>query len=215
MKLLICLEDMNYNKKTIDKGFKLAEILGYTVDVLFFHTNNRRKSFFFTLVNLIESKRISRRLGAVRYSVMRTKSEKTTMRGVIKYATKHDVKLIVMSAMSPDKMSIRNILFNKYNYFLRKTTKIDLHVVRHEVFNPFVNGNYESGVKAYLKRVDGTRAQFILTYYPSGKRPISGLFFKDKESKIDSGVFTYYSNNRVVYVNIYNGKINYLKSASS
>ncbi|MGK9184740.1 hypothetical protein KXS12_21100 [Priestia filamentosa] len=81
--VLICLEEKNYSCKVLLKGALLARKYGYTFEVVFFCSIESRYTMFH-LLNLAESKKLSKRLGAARFTIKQMKNERNIAKELVK-----------------------------------------------------------------------------------------------------------------------------------
>ncbi|WP_080874480.1 hypothetical protein [Oceanobacillus timonensis] len=208
--ILVCLEEQNYSRKVLLKGALLARKYGYTFEVLFF-CSVESKYTMFHLLNLAESKKLSRRLGAEKFTVKRTKNEWKTAKEVVMTAKNNHVKEIIMSGVQPnDRLHIpfwkRAFFCDKYNYILKRIPDIILVVMDHSEYNPFEKGLYQNGRQGYLVNKSANRTTYFLRDHPFREKDIPGLFFQEKDTDARNGVFAFIHKGKVKYVYIYHGK---------
>lgn len=140
--------------KSFAKRSLIGKKYGYTFEVLFF-CSMESKYTMFHLLNLAESKKLSKRLGAEKFTVKRTKNEWKTAQEVVDTAKNNHVKEIIMAGERPTD-TLRNPLWkrvfywDKYNYILKKLPDIILVVINHSEYNPFEKEVYRNGRQGYL-----------------------------------------------------------------
>ncbi|WP_339184982.1 hypothetical protein [Oceanobacillus sp. FSL W7-1293] len=204
--VLVCLEEKNYSRKVLLRGALLAKKYGYTFEVLFF-CSMESKYTMFHLLNLAESKKLSKRLGAEKFTVKRTKNEWKTAQEVVDTAKNNHVKEIIMAGERPTD-TLRNPLWkrvfywDKYNYILKKLPDIILVVINHSEYNPFEKEVYRNGRQGYLVKKKDNQTSYFLRDKPFRETDISGLFFQEKSTDEHNGVFAYIRNGKVRYVYI-------------
>lgn len=207
--VLVCLEEKNYSRKVLLRGALLAKKYDYTFEVLFF-CSVESKFTMFHLLNLAESKKLSTRLGAKKFTIKRTKNEWTIAKELVVYSQQNNVKEIIMSGAQP-KNNLKNPFWrrfffpDKYNYILKKMPDINLIVINHSEYNPFEKGGYENGRQGFLVKKNNNIAYF-LSDKPFREKDISGLFFQEKNTDEFNGVFAFIRNGKVRYVSIHHGK---------
>lgn len=162
--LLICLEENKYSRKVLLRGALLARKDGYTFEVVFFYSYENRKTMFH-LLNIAESKSLSERLGAEKYTIKRTKNERETAQKLVMIAKNNNVKEIIMSGAQPEtglKSQLwRSFFSDKYNYIIKNIPNIVLVLINHREDNPFEKDAYENGRKGYLIKKDGKKPPII------------------------------------------------------
>ncbi|MFD1067863.1 hypothetical protein [Oceanobacillus locisalsi] len=211
--ILVCLEEQNYSRKVLLKGALLARKYGYTFEVLFF-CSVESKYTMFHLLNLAESKKLSSRLGAKKFTMKRVKNEWKTAKEIVTAAKNSDAKEIIMSGSQPNNRLHqpfwkRAFYCDKYNYILKSIPDIILVVMHHSEYNPFEKGAYQNGRQGYLVNKNTNKTTYFLYDTPFREKDISGLFFQEKGTDAGNGVFAFIRKGRVKYVNIRDGKTNF------
>ncbi|MFD1413642.1 hypothetical protein [Oceanobacillus jeddahense] len=210
--VLVCLEEKNYSRKVLLRGALLAKKYGYTFEVLFFCSVESRYTMFH-LLNLAESKKLSERLGAEKFTIKRTKNEWKTAKELVSAAKNNHVKEIIMSGAKPNN-NVNNpfwkraFFFDKYNYILKNIPDIILVVINHSEYNPFGKEVYKNGRQSYLVKKNENRTAYFLSDKPFREKDISGLFFQEKNTNEYNGIFAFIRNGKVRYVYIRHGKTN-------
>lgn len=209
--LLICLEGNKYNCKVLIRGARLAIKYGCTFEVLFFFPNKSEYNIFH-LLNITESKNLSKRLGATKFTLKKTENEQHTAKELVNVAIDHEVREIVISGVQKSNSSRNALLkkifyFNKFNYILKYIPKIVLVLINHNIYNPFEKGEYENGRKAYLVKRFGIMPQYVLKDKPYSEKDMIGLFFQRKDAEESNGLFAYFRNGKLMYVYICNRKV--------
>lgn len=208
--VLVCLEEKNYSRKVLLKGALLARKYNYTFEVLFFCSIESRYTMFH-LLNLAESKKLSERLGAVKYTVKRTKSERNTAKELVAVAKNNHVQEIIMSKAQPENslktpLWRRPFFYDKYNYILKKMPNIALVLINHSECNPFANGAYQNGRKGYLVKKNDQNTSYFFHDKRFREKDIPGLFFQKKDTNECNGIFAFIRNGKVRYVHLSHGK---------
>ncbi|MFP3844850.1 hypothetical protein [Priestia filamentosa] len=208
--VLICLEEKNYSCKVLLKGALLARKYGYTFEVVFFCSIESRYTMFH-LLNLAESKKLSKRLGAARFTIKQMKNERNIAKELVKMEKNDNLKEIIMSGAQP-KNSLRNLLwrrtffYDKYHYILKSMPNIVLVLINHSEYNPFEKEEYKNGREGYLVRENDEKTSYFLSHKHFRKKDIPGLFFQKKGTNERNGIFAFIHNERVRYAHIHHGK---------
>lgn len=207
---LICLEDKNYNRRVLLRGALLARKSGYTFEVLFFYSPTSRYTIF-NLLNIAESKNLSKRLGAIKFTLKKTENEQSTAKELVTIANNNKAKEVIMSgaqqrSRSENPFWRRVFFFDKFNYIFKNMPDIVLVLINHRVCNPFEKGEYKNGRKGYLVEGNDVKTPYMFSDKPSSEKHIAGLFFQVKNTDDWNGIFAFIRNGRVVYAHIQHGK---------
>lgn len=215
--LLICLDGNNYSRKVLLRGASLAKKYGYTFETIFFCSVKSGYTMFHFL-NMVESKNLSKRLGAIKFTLKKTVNEQNTAKELVDFAKDNQVKEIVMSGAQKERSSRNSFwgkvfFFDKFNYILKNMPDIVLVLINHSVCNPFKKAAYKNGRKGYLVKRYGVKTQYVFSDKPSSEKNIIGLFFQRKDTEELNGLFTFFRFGMLMYVHIRNGKIRIKKKS--
>ncbi|MBM7678165.1 hypothetical protein [Gracilibacillus alcaliphilus] len=188
----------------------MAKRNGYTFEVLFFYSPANRYTMLH-LLNIAESRKLSKSLGALTFTLKRTKNEQHAIKQLVTLAQSKQVKEIMMSgAQQKDMLALpfwkRIFCFDKYNYILKNVPNIVLVLINHRLYNPFENGMYKNGREAYLVKQGNGKVPYILSHKSTRKKDISGLFFQLENTDKYNGIFVFIRNGKVKYIHVYHGR---------
>lgn len=213
--LLICLEEKNYSRKVLLRGALLAKTYGSTFEVVFFYKIESNYTMFH-LLNIAESKRLSKRLGAKKFAIKRMKNEKNATREIVEIAKNNNVTEIIMSGAQSKNNSKRTLWSrfsrDKYNYIIKSIPNIVLTLINHKEDNPFEKEIYENGREGYLVKKNDKKASYFLSDKRYREKDVPGIFFRKRDADKRNGIFTFVRNGEVNYVHIHHGKTRCIKS---
>ncbi|MGG4220596.1 hypothetical protein ABEW32_20540 [Paenibacillus jamilae] len=165
----------------------------------------------FTLLNIFESKHLSKKLGALKYTLEKSISNRSLAKRLVSLAKDNDVGHIIMASVRKNAIvsnfCSRLLCFNIINHILNKIPNIVVTLINSSTCNPFEKGLHEKGVQGYLLKIDALRPKYIFSYAPSNERQYGGIFFKEKYSDQLNGIFASVRYGRLTYLDVIDGEV--------
>ncbi|WP_152602406.1 hypothetical protein [Planococcus sp. CAU13] len=200
--ILIFLDADSYSPSTIQRGAKLADAFGcpfhvsYGISSLEQEDNADEVNFMLT-----ESKKMSIYFGAESFSMCTYDSNRGFEAAFEEVKTKLQITQLVLTGTIESRW--QEIFHGStVNYFLKKYPDMELHIVSQRLAFPYEEWNYERGKKSSLQK---TQDGYSLTYH--AKEGIEGLFFKEKTTDFETGIFLSATENEIKVFDIYDGNV--------
>ncbi|WP_052131419.1 hypothetical protein [Planococcus sp. CAU13] len=200
--ILILLESDSYSPSTIQRGAMLAKAFKCPFHVYFAissdeEINNADEVDFV----LAESKKMSIYFGADSFSLCPYNSEKGFQEAFETVKDKLQITQLVLTGTTESRW--QEIFHGStVNYLLKKFPEIELHIISQSLAFSYEDWNYERGKKASLKETDGG---YSLTYYVD--KGVKGLFFKEKATDFETGIFLSANENELKVFDVYDGNV--------
>lgn len=166
---------------------------GYECDlnVVFFITKDDKLNNLHELeFVLAQVKKVSTFYGVKELIIQNINSERDFLENFDRIKVKLGITQVVLALVAEHRF-VEIVHGSLINYFLKKYSDMELHLISPDLAFPSYLDNYVKGRKAYLMEEQGE----LILYYGQKKGSFNGIFFKELATDFDTGILINYLNN--------------------
>lgn len=110
---LIVLESERYNLNMLKDSANIAKNMGHSFEVEFY-LSSKSKYTSYDLLNMHESRQLSKKLGALKFCVRTTRGERATVKKIIALARERKAGHMILSGVNRSSFIEKKLLAKKY-----------------------------------------------------------------------------------------------------
>ncbi|MEK5105772.1 hypothetical protein MHI57_03305 [Cytobacillus sp. FSL K6-0129] len=196
-KVLVVLDMDSYSPTTIQRGYKLAKTFQGTLHVLFLKKDSNSTELNFVLA---ESKKLSLYFQADSYEIKLYRNEEDYYKIFIDIKDKLNITQLVITHTGENRLE--EIVHGSFiNFLIKNQPDLEIHIVPQNLAFPYKDWDYHIGRKAYIN-IENNELSFDYS-----KNNIDGIYFKDKSTDFETGLFLSVKENEISVFKISNRKV--------